>query len=342
MLCEKLDFGFSAIAEILLDSILDDEKRLGEIVAETKSKSQMRLNQAAHSAAVMRASSYFSAESAFDDCTGGIGFYQFLEETAKHFEEKKGEVIAKLKETAARLFTKENMLISYTAAADDQAGLEAALPLLKERLPQGDGTVYPFEWKKENLNEGFMTSSQVNYLARCGNFVEEGLAYKGTLRTLKVILGYDYLWINVRVKGGAYGVMNGAGRFGDSYFVSYRDPNLRETNEVYEGIVPYLEQFEADERDMTKFVIGTISDLDAPLLPPYKGIRADVAWFTGVTDAMIQKERDEILAVTPEDIRALAPIIRAVLSEQSICAIGNAEKVKANQDLFKTVKNLFN
>ena len=130
---------------------------------------------------------------AFDDCTGGIGFYQFLEETAKHFEEKKGEVIAKLKETAARLFTKENMLISYTAAADDQAGLEAALPLLKERLPQGDGTVYPFEWKKENLNEGFMTSSQVNYLARCGNFVEKGLAYKGTLRTLKVILGYDCL-----------------------------------------------------------------------------------------------------------------------------------------------------
>ena len=342
VLCEKLDFGFSAIAEILLDSILDDEKRLGEIVAETKSKSQMRLNQAAHSAAVMRASSYFSAESAFDDCTGGIGFYQFLEEAAKHFEEKKGEVIAKLKETAARLFTKENMLISYTAAADDQAGLEAALPLLKERLPQGDGTVYPFEWKKENLNEGFMTSSQVNYLARCGNFVEKGLAYKGTLRTLKVILGYDYLWINVRVKGGAYGVMNGAGRFGDSYFVSYRDPNLRETNEVYEGIVPYLEQFEADERDMTKFVIGTISDLDAPLLPPYKGIRADAAWFTGVTDVMIQKERDEILAVTPEDIRELAPIIRAVLSEQSICAIGNAEKVKANQDLFKTVKNLFN
>ena len=110
----------------------------------------------------------------------------------------------------------------------------------------------------------------------------------------------------------------------------------------FKGIVPYLKQFEADERDMTKFVIGTISDLDAPLLPPYKGIRADAAWFTGVTDAMIQKERDEILAVTPEDIRELAPIIRAVLSEQSICAIGNAEKVKANQDLFKTVKNLFN
>ena len=203
-------------------------------------------------------------------------------------------MIAKLKETAARLFTKENMLISYTAAADDQAGLEAALPLLKERLPQGDGTVYPFEWKKENLNEGFMTSSQVNYLARCGNLRGERGWHTRARCGPEVILGYDYLWINVRVKGGAYGVMNGAGRFGDSYFVSYRDPNLRETNEVYEGIVPYLEQFEADEREMTKYIIGTISDLDAPLLPPYKGIRADALLDPASTDAMIQKERDEI------------------------------------------------
>ena len=187
-----------------------------------------------------------------------------------------------------------------------------------------------------------MTSSQVNYLARCGNFAQKGFEYKGTLRTLKVILGYDYLWINVRVKGGAYGVMNGAGRYGDSYFVSYRDPNLSETNEVYEKVVPYLEEFDADERDMTKFVIGTISDLDAPLLPQYKGTRADAAWFTGITDEMLQKEREEILNVTPKDIRDLAPVIKAVLDEQSICAIGNAEKIKANKDMFKTVKNLFN
>ena len=139
-----------------------------------------------------------------------------------------------------------------------------------------------------------MTSSQVNYLARCGNFVEKGLSYKGTLRTLKVILGYDYLWINVRVKGGAYGVMNGARRFGDSYFVSYRDPNLRETNRGFtRASCRIWSSLEADERDMTKFVIGTISDLDAPLLPPYKGIRADAAWFTGVTDVMIRKRETD-------------------------------------------------
>ena len=342
VLYEKLDFGFEVIGEILLDSILDDGKRLAEIVAETKSRSQMKLNQASHSAAVGRATSYFSAGAAFSDRTGGIGFYQFLEDAAKHFEEKKASIIAGLKRVSALLFTAENMTVSYTADAAGLAALPASLELLKKRLPAGTGTRYPFVWERGNRNEGFMTSSQVNYVARCGTFAGSGFSYTGALKTLKPILGYDYLWINVRVKGGAYGVMNGAGRSGEGYFVSYRDPNLRETNEVFEKVVSYLEQFDADERDMTKYVIGTISDMDAPLLPAYKGMRGDSAWFSGVTDEMLARERREVLSVTPADIRALAKAIRAILATGSLCAIGNAEKIKENRGLFGEIKNLFN
>ena len=342
VLYEKLDFGFSAIAEILLDSVLRDSRRLGEIVAETKSRSQMRLNSASHSAAVARATSYFSPSSAYNDRTGGIAFYQFVEDLAKNYEERKEALIQKLEETAARLFTRENLIISYTADEKGMEALEASLRKFKDRLPAGDGTVYPFVWEKGNKNEGFLTSSQVNYVARCGSFTDSGLEYTGALKTLKVILGYDYLWLNVRVKGGAYGVMNGAGRSGEGYFVSYRDPNVKETNEVYEGVISYLENFDADERDMTKYVIGTISDLDAPLLPPYKGSKADSAWFSGVTDEMLLKERQQILAVRPEDIRALAGIIRAILATGSLCVIGNAEKIKEHKEMFGEVRNLFN
>ena len=342
VLYEKLDFGFSAIAEILTESVLDDAKRLGEIVAETRSRSQTRLNSGSHSAAVVRATSYFSATSSYNDRTGGIAFYQFLEDLAKNYEEKKEMLMQKLKETAAKLFTADNVIISYTADAEGMQALEPSLKKFKDRLPAGDGTVYPFRWEKGNKNEGFMTSSQVSYVARCGSFAGTGIEYTGALRTLKVILGYDYLWLNVRVKGGAYGVMNGTGRSGEGYFVSYRDPNMKETNEVYEGVIAYLEQFDADERDMTKYVIGTISDLDTPLLPPYKGSKADSAWFSGVTDEMLLKERQEVLTVQPEDIRALADIIKAILATGSLCVIGNAEKVKENRGMFGEVKNLFN
>ena len=341
VLYEKLDFGFSAIAEIVKDSVLDDAKRLGEIVAETKSRSQMRLNSASHSAAVARATSYFSATSAYNDVTGGIAFYQFVEELARNYDEKKEVLIQKLKETAERLFTADNMIISYTADAEGLHALEAPLQKFKDSLPAGEGEEYPFVWEKGNKNEGFMTSSQVSYVARCGSFAGTGIPYTGALKTLKVILGYDYLWLNVRVKGGAYGVMNGTGRSGEGYFVSYRDPNVKETNEVYEAVVSYLENFNADERDMTKYVIGTISDLDTPLLPPYKGSKADSAWFSGVTDEMLLKERQEVLAVQPEDIRALAEVIKAVLATGSLCVIGNAEKVKENSEMFGEVKNLF-
>lgn len=341
VLYDKLDFGFSIIGEILTNSILDDEKRLGEIVSEMKSRSQMKLNGASHSAAVARATSYFSPTSLYSDQTGGIGFYQFLEELSQDFDGRKKELSRKLREVSARLFTADNMTVSYTANDQGFERLEKAMKGLKNMLPQQGGESYPFAFKKENRNEGFMTSSQVNYVARCGTFHQTGRPYVGSLRILKVILGYDYLWLNVRVKGGAYGVMNGTGRTGEGYFVSYRDPNLRETNQVFEQVADYLKTFDADERNMTKYVIGTISEMDTPLLPPYKGSKADAAYFSGVTDEMLREERTQVLNAGPQDIRDLSGLIREILKTGSLCAIGNAEQIKKNQDLFGEIKNLY-
>lgn len=341
VLYEKLFFGFSILGEILTNSILDDEKRLGEIVSEMKSSSQMKLNAASHSAAVARATSYFSPTSLYSDQTGGIGFYQFLEELSGNYDQRKKELSAKLKEVYAKLFTADNMIISYTANDEGFSYLEDAMKALKEQLPQKGGQIYPFKFVKENRNEGFMTSSQVNYVARCGTFYHAGRPYEGALRILKVILGYDYLWLNVRVKGGAYGVMNGTGRTKEGYFVSYRDPNIKETNQVFDRVAGYIESFDADERGMTKYVIGTISEMDTPLLPQYKGSRADAAYFSGVTDEMLRRERTQVLTAAPQDIRDLAGLIREILETGSLCVIGNAEQIRENKDLFGEIKNLY-
>ncbi len=340
VLYEKLDFGFGILKEILTGSLLDDEKRLGEILGETRSRARMKLENAGHSAAVSRATSYFSPTAAFNELTGGIGYYHFLERTAKEFPEKKGEIIAKLKEVCGKLFTRDNLLVSYTAGADGFAALEGEVKALAASLPAG-GERYPFTWTKGCRNEGFKSASQVNYVARCGNFRDQGYAYTGALRILKVMLSYDYLWLNIRVKGGAYGCMSGFGRSGEGYLVSYRDPNLRETNQVYEGVVDYLRRFEADERDMTKFVIGTISDLDTPLTPSIRGSRGLSAYLSGVTQEMLQKERDQVLSATVEDIRALADIVKAVLDTGAFCVVGNEDKIEGAKDLFGETKNLY-
>ena len=340
VLYDKLDFGFTMLEEILNHSVFTDEKRLGEVIQETRSRAKMKLENAGHSTAVSRATSYFSATAYYNELTGGTAYYHFLEQLEKDYAEKKGEIIARLQEVSKKLFTRVNMLVNYTADDKGYEKLPETLKLLADKLPQGSGEKHAFSHPVKNLNEGLKTSAQVDYVARCGNFRSAGLEYTGALKILQVILSYDYLWLNIRVKGGAYGCMSGFGRSGEGYLVSYRDPNLKETNEIYEGIPAYLEAFDPDERDMTKYVIGTISNLDAPLTPSVKGSRGLSAYLSGVTEEMMQTERDQILGATKEDIRALAAQVRAVLSTGSFCVVGNEEKIEASRGMFGEVSSL--
>ena len=193
----------------------------------------------------------------------------------------------------------------------------------------------------EKKNEGFRTSSKVQYVARCGNFIDAGCEYTGALQILKVILSYDYLWQNIRVKGGAYGCMSNFNRIGDGYLVSYRDPNLKKTLEVYEGVVDYLRNFAVDERDMVKYIIGTISNMDQPLTPAAKGDRSMNLYMNHVSEEVIRLEREQVLKAGQEDIRKLADIVKAVLDADQLCVIGSESKIEEEKELFKETKDLF-
>ena len=144
----------------------------------------------------------------------------------------------------------------------------------------------------------------------------------------------------MRVKGGAYGCMSGFGRYGDSYLVSYRDPNLQKTNDVFEHTPEYVENFDAGERDMTKYIIGAISEMDTPLTPSAEGNRSMSAWITHMTEEDYQSVRNQVLDAQPEDIRALAGRIRELLKEGSFCVIGNESRLEKDKELFDQVKNL--
>lgn len=342
VLYARLPFAFSVIGEILTKSQLDDEKRLGEILDETCSRARMKMENGFHGAAVGRASSYFDAASAFDDSVGGIGYYQFLENAARRYgkePEYRKKLADKLKNTAEQLFEEGNFLVSYTADAEGYGYLPGELAAFKERLFKTPVQKHPFSFERRNKNEGFATASQVNYVARCGHFAPEH--YTGALRVLKVILNYDYLWTNLRVKGGAYGCMSGFSRYGKGYLVSYRDPGLSGTNSTYEGIPDYLRQFAADERDMTRYVIGTMSEVDAPLTPAAKGARNLSACLSGVTDQEVQREREEILNVSQADIQALAGILEEILKTDALCAIGNGGQIRESSGMFCTTESLY-
>ena len=341
VLYDKLQKAMALVEEILLTSKLEDEKRLKEILSEVKSKLQMTLSSSGNAVSAARAMSYFSETARHSDLTLGIDFYRVVADYEEHFEEKKEELIQKLQTLVRLVFTKENLMAGITC---DERGFEKvpdAVLGLKEKLPAMEEKRLPAQISCRKKNEGFMDASKVQYVSMAGSFKKAGFSYTGIMKILRVILSYDYLWLNVRVKGGAYGCGGSFMRNGNVYFSSYRDPNLEKTKEVYEKIPEYLKNFTADEREMTKYIIGTISELDTPMNPAAKGMRSVVAYFTGITYEDIQKERDEVIQAIPQDVQKLSELVKAVLSQENFCVIGNEEKITEQANLFESVAQLF-
>ncbi|MDO5424972.1 MAG: insulinase family protein [Eubacteriales bacterium] len=336
----QMPFLFEMMKEILFTTKLTDTKRLKEILTEQKSRLQMRLPANGHVTAAVRAMAYFSETAALNDAISGIAYYKLIEDLEEHFDERKEALIERLQKVMKRIFRIDTMMVSYTSDEEGYAGIEEQVLDVKGRL---GAQLIPIAEKIRPLgqkNEGFLTSSKVQYVCRAGNFLKAGQPYTGALRILKVIMSYEYLWTNIRVKGGAYGCMSGFGYNGNGYFVSYRDPNLSKTNQVYEGIPAYVSNFTVDERDMTKYVIGTISEMDTPLNPSAKGNRSLSAWMSDYTEEDFQKERDEVLQADQESIRSLAPIVEAILKEGAFCVIGGEEKIESEKELFLERKPL--
>jgi Zn-dependent M16 (insulinase) family peptidase len=197
-----------------------------------------------------------------------------------------------------------------------------------------------YDFKLKKANEALVNSSKVQYVAKGFNFISKGYEYSGKLQVLKSIANYDYLWNTIRVKGGAYGVFIVFKRNGNMYISSYRDPNLKETLENYNMLYKYLEDFKATDREMTKYILGTISSLDSPLSNSMILDREASIFISGISLEKLQKERIEVINTKVEDIRAFAPLIKACMEADYICVVGNGEKAKENSELFGEIINI--
>ena len=337
---KNLDKALELMEQMLLSSDFTDTKRLGELVAQIKARLQANLSSSGHLVAAMRSMSSFSRYALYQDELKGVAFYRSICHIEKELSESPKSVSDKLAAIAKKLFARNRMLISFTgnneAYGNAKPSLEKVIAGFDKMSAVGNQAEVHFNTAKE----AFVDASQIQYVAKTGDFICEGYEYTGALRLLRIILSYDYLWINVRVKGGAYGCMNTFLRSGESYFVSYRDPNLSDTLDVYDRIPEYIKSFSPDERDMTKYIIGTFSALDTPMNPEAKGSRSLSAYLEGITYEQIQKERNEILNAQPEDIRRLADLVEAVLKKDSICVIGNENMIKESAGLFENVEKL--
>lgn len=343
---DKIDKALDLIEEIIFHTKFEDSKRLFEIICEGKANLQGFLLRASDSAAAIRNLSYISKTGAINEKIKGITNYKFIEKIESDFENKKQELIENLGKLFRFVFRRSNLTISYTANDEGYEFFANKIECLLKRLEDNEKYVDIFSNLSKDIpvikkNEGFKNSAQIQYVTRAGNFVKRGFEYNASLRVLKTILSSEYLWKNVREKGGAYGCNCIFSKTGESYFSSYRDPNLAKTNEIFDAIPDYIRKFDTDERNMTKYIIGTISPMETPLTAMTKGSRSMSAYFSGETIENLIEEKRQILRTNQDTIRGFADTVAAVLEDQCLCVVGNEANIELEKQLFMKVVNLF-
>ena len=343
---DHIEDGITLALEMINETSFDNEDRVMEKLLEQRSAVQSRIDGASHSAAVMRCRSYTDASQRFEDLTGGIAYYDFLNGAVKLCREPvhKKRFIKKLKEVADKI---KALPFEAALSGDEESFTEFKRVLLArpEMNSAKPGFEPAYEEKKimpvTNLNEGFKSGSQVNYVARTGRVTEPGTICPGSGDVLHMLLNYEYLWNALRVQGGAYGCMSGFLRNGEAYLVSYRDPNLKETNDVYEALPDYLEKLDLSEEELTGYIIGAIAAIDQPMAAAALSMLSIGYYYNGVTDEILKETRSQIINCTNDDLRAFAPGIRRLLSGDSLCVIGGSGAIKREEKMFRSVRELF-
>lgn len=333
----NLPVAVDLMKEIINDTIFDNESRLKELIIQSKVGMEMEMLNSSVSVARGRLASFISKGGVFEEM-GELSFYPILKDLADNFDERYDELKTKLQQLQQLLFSSKRLTIGVTMPKKDYGRFEQEIKgligALKGNKTADEAPVQTYALPVEGHQEALLSSSQVQYVGKGANIIKLGYRVPGCIRVMEVMLKYEYFWIKIRVQGGAYGAMTSINSNGNVMFLSYRDPKLKETLQVFDGTADFLKNFDADEREMTKYIIGTISNIDMPLTPQMTGNIAQSLYFKKYSQEQRQKVRDEILSTTPEDIRKLAPAIEAAMKENNICVFGNEAVLEENKDVF--------
>ena len=326
------------INEVVQKADYSDDSRLTELVQESKAIWDNEAFRRGNSIVSQRVMAQVSAVGKFRD-NGNLGYYQKISELASN-PAALPLLPEKLAEVARKIFRANNVDIMFVG---EEGELEAFKNLMKPLVETWDTT----ELSSDGLqitglsgNDGIVTAGKVQYVAQGGNFIDHGFKHVGPMSVLETILRYEYLWIRIRVQGGAYGAFANFYDDGNMIFCSYRDPNLLETLDVYKELPQYLRDFTLTDREMRKYIIGTMSSLDLPMTPALRGPRAMGMYFSGAKLEDKVEFRKQVIACKPEDIVALADVVEPVLNDNHICTMGNEQKIKDAGNVFDNIVSL--
>ena len=324
--------------EVIYNTQLTDKARIHEIVRRLRSRMEMNIMQSGHSIAYKRIATHMSQAAAYNEYMSGLTFYDYIVDLDDNFTTKSDGLLSDLDSIYSSIFNKEGIIVSITAEEVDCNIVQKHIDAFVTKLPECGGEKINYSFDLEAKNEALLIPGQVQYVCKGSNFKKLGYEYSGKFRVMASIARLDYLWNNVRVKGGAYGAMTSFTRTGNMFFVSYRDPNLTETLDIYDGIGEFFENLDIDERELQKYIIGAISQIDQPMTASSKGGQALSNYISHLSYEEEQKEREDVLSITLEDIKEFSKMLKELMADAIICVVGTDEKIKESAELFDDMR----
>lgn len=338
VIIDKIPTMATLMVDILTQTLYNEKNLIHDMIREIKTQKETQFLTGGHVVGVQRLQSYYSQSARLFEEFGGIEFYRFIADLDTNFEDRFDRLSEKLNTIAQMVFTTNKPIISITGSEEIKNKTLDSIKDYVDALEPRKEARLTYHFDTEILNEGFLTAAKIQYVSQGYNIRELGYEYSGSLLVLKSILSMDYLWNKVRVQGGAYGAFFSIGRTGELYFGSYRDPKLKKTFEAFAGAVDYIKNLNLSQRELEKYIIGTISSKDVPISVKVKGEHADTLYFSGLTEADIQQERNEILGTTVEQLKSFADAVAGVLEKNIFCVLGSEEAITENKGLFKTTR----
>jgi hypothetical protein len=329
------------LTEITQNTIFEDTNRLLEIINELKSRQEMMFMQRADIFAARRLSAYISNAGKFSETISGIEFYFWLRNLLADFEANKAIIVEKLTQTFQQIFSVKNLFVSIASPTKDISTIREHLNSWTKRLKTSTNEKVNYKFAFDTKNEAFIIPGKVQYVAKGALYKNLGFKYAGDIEVMELIAQLDYLWNQIRVKGGAYGAFLSITPGGSLYTNSYRDPNLAESLAIYDALPDYLKNVDISDREFIKYIIGAVRQFDSPKTPSMKSYYSDYYYFCGKTQAEIQKQRDELLASTISSVKAYSEMLEKVMQQNLYCVFGSEVKIRENEKLFERVISVF-
>lgn len=328
------------INEILTQSKIEDESRIKELIQQFKSRIEMNIFNMGHYISSLRVGSYFSPTRKYTEKLKGLDYYWFICDVLENFDNNNQQIMDNLNKVYSDIFNINNLIISFTGDEEDLVLVKDSLPVVVSNLNKEIKETQKYNFLEKRSNEGILSSSNVQYVSKGYNFRKLGYEYNGSMKVLTTILNGDYLHNRIRAQGGAYGAGISIDRTGHITTYSYRDPNLKESIDVYDAMGEYIKNLNIDKSELTNYIIGTISRLDPAMTPYDKGQLATSRYISHITQEEIQKTREEVLNTKLKDIKAYGDLLDATMKEDYLCVLGNENKIMENKNIFNKLIKL--